>query len=157
MKRDLTELEKDFIENQLKEKNNVEIIEKEDYIEIIELKKPKFDTKNFFLFRPTFWVTIILIIPFIITAFIMTTIIRIESFLGADSLKWLSSNNMSDQIQQVSQESGISWLPMFLDIYPNIGIIIGVIFAVFIILAAIVLIINFLIKDKKNKKDEEKN
>lgn len=122
--------EKDFIELSLIGRDNVEIHETETNLEIVTKNKKKNKKKPSYK-KMSYWIVAISILPFLATGVFLTALYRVESFVGGrETLDWLSKQEITPQIQETIDGIGLDWLPQFLEIYSNRGLIIATIFTI---------------------------
>lgn len=127
--------ERDFIEASLSGRDGVELQETDEEIIVIKKKKVK-KTKSKKKDRLPILIGVFFILPFILTGVFMISLFRIESFVGGKSaLEWLSAQEIDSEFQQTASASGFSWLPQFLEIYSNRGLIIAITFTISFLIA----------------------
>lgn len=167
--KDFTDDELDFIEEQLNYQDNLELVSEKtknggDNIKIAELSPPSKKDSNYIpaYKKPMHWVIGLIIAPIILSAVLMFLIARVEAMFGTDSLDWLANDSTGQSVTKIAESIGFTWLPTVIEIYKERWLIVGLIFTVFFILAAIVIIYdNFIAKKLKKrimiKKQEKRN
>jgi hypothetical protein len=146
----LNENERNFIEESLAGKDGVELHETDQELAIIKkakAKKAKKSKKD----KLPFLIAGFFVLPFILTGIFMLALFRLESFVGGKSaLEWLSAQERTAEFQQTAAAAGFSWMPQFLDIYSNRGLIIAITFTIPFLIACVLIAF-----DVKKRNDEE--
>lgn len=131
--------ERDFIEASLSGRDGVELQETDEEIIVIKKKKVK-KAKSQKKDRLPILIGLFFILPFILTGVFMISMFRIESFVGGKSaLEWLSAQEVDSEFQQTASAAGFSWLPQFLEIYANRGLIIAITFTISFLIACVLI------------------
>lgn len=152
----IDESEREFIEMSLAGRAGVEVHETDTSLSVVtkpkKKKKPLKAAKQRLL---TYVIASVFTLPFLLSGIFFVALYRVQSFLGgAETLDWLSKQEITPEIEDIVANAGFDWLPEFLAIYANRGIIIASIFTVcFLIVAALVLYdVN---RSKKYDEDED--
>jgi hypothetical protein len=146
----LNEEEREFIELSLHGRDDVEIQTDEENLSVV--RKPKVRIKRVPGYKKiSHWITGLFILPFLLSGAFMLLILRIESLMGS-SLAVLSKQELTPELLNVLSEAGFSWLPQFLEIYENRGIIVAATFTIPLLAVAAL----SLYEVNKNRKDEDK-
>lgn len=101
----------------------------------LERRRPK---RVWFFQRLSFWLGFILTIPFILNLIFLYVLFRITSLLGEGNVELLSKQELTPTVTQGLEAYGFGWITTALTLYEYRGVIILGIFAVFILLAALV-------------------
>lgn len=135
----LNDGERNFIEESLAGRDGLEIQETDEEIIVLKKKKSKkirAEKKD----RLPFLIGGFFILPFILTGIFMIALYRIESFVGGKStLDWLSSQEIDSEFQKTASAAGFSWMPQFLEVYANRGLIIAVTFTIPFLIACVLI------------------
>lgn len=150
----LNDAEKEFIELSLGGREGVELQESETSLSIVRKdssnnKKPRSRRKLSYL------ITAVFALPFILTGIFMGALIRVQSFVGGrETLDWLAKQQVTPEMKDIVTEVGFDWLPAFLDVYNNRGIIVALVFTI-CFLAVAALILYDVNRNKTDPEDDE--
>lgn len=135
----LNEDERNFIEESLAGREGVELQETEETLTILKNEKAK-KIKGVKKDRLPFLIGGFFILPFILTGIFLVSLYRVQSFVGGQStLDWLSKQQLDSEFQKTASAAGFDWMPQFLEIYSNRGLIIAITFTVpFLIACALI-------------------
>lgn len=135
----LNEGERNFIEDALAGREGVEVDETEDKLTIRKKEKPK-KAKRVKRDSFPFLIAGFFILPFILTGIFMIALYRVESFVGGKSaLEWLSHQKLDSEFAKTAAGAGFDWMPQFLEVYANRGLIIAITFTIpFLIACALI-------------------
>lgn len=155
---DLTDDQISFLRERL-DKNNVSVNEDESG-KIVAVKTKKKKTSNVkrrteFLNRPMTWGFVFLFIGVAFDAFVMFSIWRVESALGAETLEWLADKDMGHEVRAAAKESGMEWLPQMVDLYTNRFEILLIGFGIPALIAVALFILDYYLTDKRLKASRE--
>lgn len=126
----LNENERNFIEESLSGREDVELQETDEKLTVIKKEKTRKD-KTARKEKLPFLIGGFFLLPFILTGIFMIALYRIESFVGGKSaLDWLSKQQLDSEFQKTATAAGFDWMPQFLEIYSNRGLIIAVTFTI---------------------------
>lgn len=135
----LNEDERDFIDIALSNRAGVEIQETEDSITVIPKEKKKVKERG--SRGLTYWIAAIFILPFILSGIFFAALLRVESFVGGkETLNWLSEQEITPELERVIAAANLDWLPLFLDIYANRGLIVAITFAIPLLIVAALIV-----------------
>lgn len=159
--RKLTAEELSFIEETLDLQDNMIVEGSNDEIIIVQPKEEKQKKLKTPAYRnPLHWAVGLIMAPILLSGAFMFFLLRLEVIFGTGSLAWLSDTNSDGLVEDTATEMGIGWLPEIVEVYQNRWLIIGALFTVFFILAAIVVIYDSVllpkILEKKDKKRKAK-
>lgn len=148
----LNENERNFIEDALAGREGVEVDETEDKLTIRKNKKSKKEKRDSF----PFLIAGFFILPFILTGIFMIALYRVESFVGGKSaLEWLSHQKLDSEFAKNAAGAGFDWMPQFLEVYANRGLIIAITFTIpFLIACAL---IAYDVSKRKDVEDESED
>lgn len=159
----LTDEELAFIEEQLSYQDDLEFVAEKNNdtggnIKVTSLppvsnsKKSKVPAYR----NPMHWTVALIMAPILLSGVLMFLIMRVEAMFGADSLNWLANDSTGQSVKQIAQEMGFTWLAPVVEIYKERWLIVGLLFTVFFILAAMVIVYdNFLSTKLKNRRIEK--
>lgn len=135
----LNENERNFIEDSLAGREGVELQETEETLTVVKKEKPK-KAKRAKREKLPFLIAGFFILPFILTGIFMIALYRVESFVGGKSaLEWLSQQKLDSEFAKTAAGAGFDWMPQFLEVYSNRGLIIAITFTIpFLIAGALV-------------------
>lgn len=150
--RKLTEQEKKFLSEVVDDHIENQLVEEEVYK---NSPRRRFRPSRINpLFRPGFWITIILSIPVIITIAILYIQTRVELVVNSGLLKMLSVATLDKQ-KEFADGVGMDWLPAFISIYNNKSIIIAVSFTIAILIIIGILLLEYLVLKPRREEDED--
>lgn len=131
--------ERNFIEDALAGREDVKVYETDEKITIRQQEKPK-KVKKAKRDKFPFLIGGFFILPFILTGLFMIALYRVESFVGGKSaLEWLSHQKLDSEFAKTAAGAGFDWMPQFLEVYANRGLIIAITFTVpFVIACALI-------------------
>lgn len=154
MERNLNENELNFIKREISRRDENIEFDVDDYKVKVKKQENRKEVKPLKFYQKfSFWAIIMLIIPVIISMFLINSFMRIEKVFGAGSLDFLSKDEVTDEMLLQLEINGFNGLPELISFYENKEIIIGVIFTVFILIAASFMILDVVqnkIRDKKH-------
>jgi hypothetical protein len=135
----LNENERNFIEDSLAGREGVELQETDEKLTILKKEKPK-KSKRAKREKLPFLIGGFFILPFILTGIFMIALYRVESFVGGKSaLEWLSHQKLDSEFAKTATAAGFDWMPQFLEVYSNRGLIIAITFTIpFLIAGALI-------------------
>lgn len=158
--REMSDDEKNFIEDTLRSHNNLEVEENEkddSHVKIVDTKKKKRTPgyKN-----PTHWLIAFSSLPILAIAAFFIMLMRAEQYLGGrGTIDYLVENNhgvQGEMIKKVAQEAGQEWLPTFLLVYEYRITIVSVLIALFLIIVITFVLIDAKRHKKKTQSEENK-
>lgn len=157
MKREMTESEKEFFVQSLVEDFEEENFEKDQVdnaLEEVSKEEEKSARKSRlgpfrFLKSLYFWAFLILGIGLTSIFAIMFVLARAESLLGEGTLEYLASRELTPDVEEAAASAGITWLSEAITVYQNRIEIIVLIGLITFVLAFGLVLIDFLIKSKK--------
>lgn len=156
MKRNLTEQEKNFIQQSL------EYSDKKDYSpdknKITEKEKQSNSTKKKKGKKPGYknpvhWIGAFLALPILLSGIFLLFVIRAENFLGKDALDYFSKNNMAKTMAESQPE--YEWLPFIVQVYEFRWVIIIGLFVLCFIIAGLIMLYD--IKYNNNNSENDNN
>lgn len=154
MERNLNENELNFIKREISRRDENIEFDVEDYKVKVKKQENRKEVKPLKFYQKfSFWAIIMLIIPVIISMFLINSFMRIEKVFGKGALDFLSTDEVTDEMLLQLEINGFNGLPELISFYENKEIIIGVIFTVFILIAASFMILDVVqnkIRDKKH-------
>jgi hypothetical protein len=156
--RELSQEEESFIRDSLVRRKDIKIHEDNNELKISK-KVPKKVFVRHFWGRPLFWGGLFILLPLSFIGMFTYSIYHIQSVLGASSLGSLIESD-SETLNSMSQVSGLTWLPQFIEVYKQKTVIFGGIFTGLIIIIAVIIIWDIFVLQsdaKKHEKEEEKN
>lgn len=157
MKREMTENEKEFFIQSLVEDFEEENFEKDQVdnaLEEVNKEEEKSARKSRlgpfrFLKSLYFWAFLILGIGLTSIFAIMFVLARAESLLGEGTLDYLASRELTPDVEEAAASAGITWISEAITVYQNRVEIIVLIGLITFVLAFGLVLIDFLIKSKK--------
>lgn len=154
MERELTNEEQEFIKTKLDKRNITYDSDKKEYVKKNKDKKNKVTSALWMVFRPRNWSILVIIVAAVLLNFLINTIQTIKTFLGSGILEFINDSGMT--LGDFSTQAGIdvSSIQDLVYFYDNKAIFIAVIVSVAIVLVAILLILDIIIKNHRNKKME---
>lgn len=153
MERNLNENELNFIKREISRRENIEVEFDDSKVKVKKRENRKENKPLKFYQKFSFWAGVMIVIPIIISMFLVNSFMRIEKVFGAGSLDFLSKDEVTDEMLLQLEINGFNGLPELISFYENKEIIIGVIFTVFILIAASFMILDVVqnkIRDKKH-------
>lgn len=162
MAQELNDDEKDFLDNILSQRKDLQSEENRDSNIIAkkvnkkELKKKKKRDKVPGYKNPAHWIGAFLLLPVILSSVFFIGILRIESFFGKETLNWLAEQKVDDNMRAIAEQAGMGWLPDFLVFYEYRWIIIMILFTVCFAIAIIIMVSDAK-RHKNGKENDEQN
>lgn len=150
--RELTDAEKDFIEEKKNSSRNrnLQVTRKQHKLR----KRRKYIHP---LLRPSNWVLALNIVPIGLILIVTLLYVRLVGLIGdRDLLNQLSTNGIPSEYNELIAMVGLQWLPQMIDLYDNRFYIYGALFSVVVIITAIGLALK-VVEKKRWKGDEEEN
>ena len=146
--RELTQQEQDFIKESVATSSKQES-KSSNKKTVSKRSKDSVTREVRFWANPVFWMSIVMIIPALVTGAVAYLDYKARTYLG-DSIEWLTQQKLSDDFVQLTQKAGMGWLPKFIEYYPYRW---TVVVSVWVVSVLIILIIMFI--DYKRHKNEE--
>lgn len=124
-----------------------------------ELKKKRSKARAATGYKPPWkrlsnWAAAVLLIPLALTSLFMYGLMRTREMMGAETLEWLSDQELPEEFTETATQNGVSWLPDFLAVYANKELIIGGTFTVAIIIVALILTYDVLVVQRREESEE---
>lgn len=153
--RDLTPEEEIFIKEKLDSKNIKYNPDDKTYKKEEVSERSRASATLWTLFRPRNWSFIILLIAGIFISFIISSINKVDQFLGTGIVDYIEESGSS--LQDFANSSGfnITSIQDFIYFYDNRSIILTIIIVIAIILITILFVIDTILQNKRDKKDEK--
>jgi hypothetical protein len=107
--------------------------------------------------RLSTWSIFFVILPFILNGIFIIFIMQISSVVGNDRIKVLIESQSEMQMNETSEELGITWLQDFFTIYVNRFYIMAAVFLVSFTIVGLMFVLDALIDQNHLKKEEFAN
>lgn len=104
--------------------------------------------------RVGLWATLVMMVPLFLSAFLIANLMRIESILGNDTVKILTSEKLPADFNEKANSNGFEWIPQYIELSKNKEIIIGGMFTVAIVIVMIMFLLEALVKRRKARKED---
>lgn len=144
MSREMSEDEREFVDDILATNSRLEVTEEGKVTE-----KPKKKRIPFYK-NPAHWIGTFILLPVLVSALILMASFRADAYLGSESLSWLTTQELNDDFIKLVTDAGFGWLPGFIHIYAYRWFIIVGVFAVCFSIAGLIMYF-----DRKKHPEEE--
>lgn len=147
-KRELTDQEKELIDQTLKKRS----AQKKEVQKRTKYRKVPFWAKL------SNWSILVMIVPIWLTFNFYYSLRKIEAILGKGTIDYIAENGVSDGTRKVLVKSNMEWVLDFAKLYKYKELLIGGVFAVAVIIVALMWIADILIENRLQgkKKNESK-
>lgn len=115
--------------------------------------KRKRHKKRRFYQKVSTWAALIMLIPAILSTLFILNMMRIESIIGNDAIKVLTSDQLPEDFKEQAAAGGMEWIPQYVELYKNKELIVGGMFTVAILIVMIMFFIEAVVRYYRIRKE----